>query len=194
MSLIQTGLIFLGSLPLVATALLAYQLMRNGQGALGKPTIKGWLFYPSKFIVALLLSFLFLACIFPAFFVHFPWLLQQEIPDVQKLLGLVFLLAGNLLLIPAYFSLSIFTRVGLPKGPHALQTKGIYKISRNPMYTSFFFFHTACFLLIPSLLVAGLIAFNLITHHVIILNEEKFLNSTFNGEYLSYRKTTARYL
>ena len=107
---------------------------------------------------------------------------------------LTILLGANLLVIPAYYSMSIFTRVGLPTGKHALQTNGVYQISRNPMYTSFFFFHIACFLLVPSLLLVPFMAFNLVTHHLIILKEEKFLANTFQEEYLDYKKGTARYL
>lgn len=194
MSLIQIGLASLSGFPILATLLLAYQLMRNGQGVLGKPTIASWPFYLTKLITGILIGCLFLASIQPSFFLYFPWLIQSEIPEVQKLLSMVSLLGGNLLLIPAYYSLSIFTRVGLPTKQHALQTDGIYKWSRNPMYTSFFFFHTACFLLVPSMLVAALIVFNLVTHHFIILNEERYLKETFGSDYLDYKKNTARYL
>ena len=194
MSLLQTGLIVFSGLPIVATALLGYQLLRNGQGAIGKPSITAWLFYFTKFTIAFLLLSLFLASLKEDFFHYFPWLIQNEIPEVQKLLGLVFVFAGNLLLVPAYYSLSIFTRMGLPTKEHALQTKGVYKISRNPMYTSFFFYYAACFLIMPSLLIAFLIALNLLTHHFIILNEEKYLTNSFPKDYTSYKENTARYL
>ncbi|MGQ7871244.1 methyltransferase family protein [Sunxiuqinia sp. sy24] len=192
--LIQLGLIFLSGFPLLSTALLAYQLLRNGQGAMGVPSITAWLFYPAKLTAGVLLFILFPASLSATFFDYFPWLIQHEVPEVQQLLSLIFLLAGNLLLIPAYYTMSIFTRVGLPTKDHALQTNGIYRISRNPMYTSFFFFFTACFLLIPSLLVAALGLFSLIIHHFIILSEEKFMASSFSSEYQTYQNQTARYL
>ena len=140
MNLIQVGLSILSGLPLVATLLLGYQLMRNGQGALGKPTINSFFFYLAKLSIAVLFGTLLIASIKADAFLNFPWLIQKDIPEVQKLLGLVFLLGGNLLLIPGYINLGIFTRVGLPKGKHALETDGVYRISRNPMYTSFLFF------------------------------------------------------
>ena len=194
MSLIQTGLIVFSGIPILATAFLGYQLMRNGQGAMGQPSIPAGLFYPTKAIIGLIFASLFISSIKPDFFLFFPWLIQNEIPEIQKLLSIIFLLGGNLLLIPAYYSLSIFTRVGLPTTEHALQTSGVYQISRNPMYASFFFFNTACFLLIPSLSLAIFMLFNLIAHHFIILNEEKFLTNTFKDQYLLYKKDTARYL
>jgi len=194
MTLLQIGLILLSGFPILSTALLAYQLLRNGQGAFGKPTISPWLFYPAKLVAGFLLIAVFWASAQSSFFSDFPRLVQQEIPEVQKLLALIFLLAGNLLMIPAYYSMSIFTRVGLPTKAHVLQKRGIYRISRNPMYTSFFFYFAACFLLIPSMIIAGLIFFCLIVHHFIILNEEQFLLKIFENEYAEYRKNTPRYL
>lgn len=194
MSLIQIGLIIFGGIPILGTIMLAYQLMRNGQGAIGKPTIQPFIFYSVKLSIVVLMSILFLACYKSQVFLLFPMLIQNEIPEVQKLLSLVLLLGGNLLLLPAYVSLSIFTRVGLPTGKHALETKGIYRISRNPMYTSFFFYSISCFLLVPSLLVAVIILFITITHHFIILKEEQFLVGLFSKQYLDYKSNTARYL
>lgn len=194
MQLLQAGLISLSFLPLISTLLLGYQLLRNGQGAWGKPTINKWVFFATKLAITLLLAGPAVASVFPNFFSYLPILIQSEIPDVQKLLALIFLLAGNLLLIPAYYTMSIFTRVGLPTRQHALQTSGVYKISRNPMYASFIFFNTACFLLIPCLPIAALIIFSLLAHHIIILREEQFLTSTFQQDYLDYKNQTARYL
>ncbi len=194
MTPLQVGLILLSGLPILSTAALAYQLLRNGQGALGTPTISPWLFYPAKLLTGFLMVALFWASLQPDFFVHFPRPIQLQMPEMQKLLSLVFILAGNLLLIPAYYSMSIFTRVGLPTKDHALQTKGIYRISRNPMYTSFLFYFAACFLLVPSVFMAVVILFCLVTHHFIILNEEKFLLKAFGNAYADYKKNTSRYL
>ena len=194
MNLLQIGLITLTGTPVLFTLLLGYQLLRNGQGAIGKPTLAPVLFYLAKSITVISFSLLFAEAIVPGTYQLFPWLIQPEIPDVQKLMALVFLLGGNLLLLPAYYSLSIFTRMGLPTSPHALHTEGAYRISRNPMYTSFFFFYAACFLLIPSLLLAGALIVSLVIHHQIILQEEKFLETAFPDEYPGYKAHTARYL
>lgn len=194
MSLMRLALTFTGSLPVVSVLLLGYQLFRNGQGIMGKPTLTPWLFFLTKLTVAVLFAILMAACISPGFFLKIPWLMQTEIPDVQQLMALIFLLAGNLFLIPALYTLSIFTRAGLPTSAHVLRTDGIYRISRNPMYVSFCFFFIACFLLVPSLLPALLIIFCLITHHFIIVNEERFLGKTFGDQYRSYKRRVAKYI
>ncbi len=194
MKLLQIGLAILSGFPIVATAALGYQLLRNGQGAFGKPTVSPVFFYSAKGIVALIFIILFFASVKNSFFQVFPLLIQNNIAESQKMLALVFMLAGNLLLIPAYYTLSIFTRVGLPTKQHALYTTGVYRISRNPMYTSFFFFFTSLFLLVPSVLLVLLMIYCLIAHYHIIKNEEQFLSHEFGEEYLSYKQNTARYL
>ena len=194
MDVIQILLVALTVLPILATILLGYQLLRNGQGALGKPTISPGLFYSAKIMIALVFTLLCIAGVKPDFFLFFPGLIQHEIPDIQRLMSMILLWTGNLFLIPAYYSMSIFTRVGLPTSGHTLRTSGIYRFSRNPMYFSFYFFYTACFLLVPSLLLLIMMTFSLILHHQIILNEEKFLTGLFRNKYLSYKEKVPRYL
>jgi len=194
MKLIQASLAVLSSLPVLATLLLGYQLIRNGQGVLGKPTLAPWLFFSAKTATGISFAILVAASVNPDFHCRLPWLIQDDIPAVQKLMSAIFLFAGNLFLIPAYYTLSIFTRIGLPESAHVLKTCGIYRISRNPMYLSFWFFFTACFLLAPSLLVVSLITFCLTAHHFVILNEERFMERLFGDQYLSYKSRVSRYL
>jgi protein-S-isoprenylcysteine O-methyltransferase Ste14 len=194
MQLIQFGLIVLSLIPTVTTLLLGYQIMRAGFSVKGKPTINGFLFYFAKATVGLVFALLIAASFMPVFFLKLPWLIQDDIVAVQKLMSLVFLLAGNLLLLPAYYTMSIFTRIGLPTNEHVLQTGGVYRISRNPMYTSFFFFFGACFLLTPSVLLGILMLLTLALHHRIIKKEEDYLASAFGEVYLKYKKSVARYL
>lgn len=194
MQLIQFGLIVLTLIPTIATLLLGYQTMRAGFRIMGRPTISAPFFYSAKAAIGIIFALLVLAAWLPKLFLQFPFLLQNDIAAVQKLLCLIFLLAGNLLLLPAYYTMSIFTRVGLPTSEHVLQTSGVYRVSRNPMYTSFLFFFPACFLLIPSLVLAIVIAFTLLVHHFIIRNEEVYLESAFGELYREYKNGVARYL
>ncbi|RKD91015.1 methyltransferase family protein [Mangrovibacterium diazotrophicum] len=194
MQFIQLGLIILSLVPTLATLLLAYQIMRAGFSALGKPSINSALFYYSKSVVALVFALLIIVSFFPGFFLAMPLLIQNDIAAVQKLMSMIFLFAGNILLLPAYYTMGIFTRVGLPTSEHVLQTEGVYRVTRNPMYTSFFFFFAAGFLLIPSILLAVLMLVALILHHRIIKKEEVYLKSAFGEVYLDYKSQVARYL
>lgn len=194
MNLIRFALVLLSAFPLFSTLLLGYQLFRNGQGAMGKPAIVPWLFFSAKITVAVLFAVLLAASLKPGLFLWFPWLIQNEVPAVQQLMSVLLLLAGNLFLIPAYFTMSIFTRVGLPNSPHVIKTGGIYRVTRNPMYLSFWFFFTACFLLVPSMLIAAPAFFCTVIHHFIILSEEQYMTGHFNDQYSDYRRHVPRYL
>ncbi len=194
MLLLHLALILLSVTPIVATFLVGYQTMRAGFALMGRPAIRPYLFYLAKAVIGLSFCCLSLAAIFPTSFSHYPLLIQNEIPDVQQLMCLIFLLSGNLLLLPAYYTMSIFTRVGLPVSEHVLQTEGVFHISRNPMYTSLIFFYTATFLLVPSLLLAALFILSLVLHHVIIKREEAYLEDHFGQVYLTYKNRVARYL
>ena len=67
MQLLQAGLILLSFLPLISTLLLGYQLLRNGQGAWGKPTINKWVFFATKLAITLLLAGPAVTSVFPKF-------------------------------------------------------------------------------------------------------------------------------
>ncbi len=77
----------------------------------------------------------------------------------------------------------------------SLQTKGIYSISRNPMYIGLLFVYTGIafikgnwwtFILIPLVI--------LIVNQLVIISEEKYLERAFWQEYLDYKDKVRRWL
>jgi protein-S-isoprenylcysteine O-methyltransferase Ste14 len=77
----------------------------------------------------------------------------------------------------------------------SLQTTGIYKFTRNPMYLSLLFLYLglACFLgnwwnllLLPILI--------LVVQQYVIIREEKYLLRRFGTEYLDYKSRVRRWL
>jgi protein-S-isoprenylcysteine O-methyltransferase Ste14 len=75
-----------------------------------------------------------------------------------------------------------------------LTTTGIYKFSRNPMYTSFNLLFLGEFLIFPNIgLLASLIVAG-VSFYIIILKEEKFLKSHYGKAYEDYCEKTRRYL
>lgn len=187
--------ILLTFLPLISTLLLSYQTMRAGFKFSGKSPLKSrTIYYIAKVIVAFSFGLTALASLFPNAYLVFPFNIQSEVPASQQLLAMIFLFAGNALLLSAQYELSIFTRVGLPTSAHALCTSGVYRWSRNPMYASLLFFFSACFMLNPSVEVAVLLSIGLIIHLPIIKAEEKYLAKEFGKEYAEYQKKTARFL
>jgi protein-S-isoprenylcysteine O-methyltransferase Ste14 len=89
--------------------------------------------------------------------------------------------------------MGIVTHIGLPVDKTELRTGGIYRISRNPMYSSFFFLNTATFLYLPSVLLLVVMVYGMVVHHFIILSEEKYLEKEFGNSYLNYKKQVPRY-
>jgi protein-S-isoprenylcysteine O-methyltransferase Ste14 len=193
MNWIDYCLAFLIGLPILATLVLGAFLTRNGKHAMGKPTIYPVFFYTGKFFLFIVWALFAMITIFPELRNHVPLLIQDQTPEVQKLLAAVFLIPANLILVPAYLSMGIVTHIGLPTGNHELRTSGIYRISRNPMYASFIFLNTATFLYLPSIFLLIVMLYGMIVHHFIILGEEKYLESEFGQEYRNYKSKVSRY-
>lgn len=101
--------------------------------------------------------------------------------------GLVIYIIGALMMVWAFLS---YGKAPLDK----TVTGGIYRISRNPMYT----FYSICIIgtIIASAslwLLILFIPFVLATHRV-ILGEERYCAETYGEPYMKYKKSTPRYL
>lgn len=184
----------LSIMPILATLVLGAFLAKDGRHAMGKPTIQPVFFYTGKFLLFSVWALFAVLAVFPDFRNVIPFQIQNQIPDVQRLLAVVFLIPANLIIVPAYLSMGLVTHIGLPEGKHQLRTGGIYSISRNPMYASFIFLNTATFLFIPSVLLLVVMIYGMIVHHFIILGEEKFLDGEFGDEYHTYKSKVPRYI
>lgn len=78
---------------------------------------------------------------------------------------------------------------------NSLQTKGIYTISRNPMYLGLLFLYTGIalikgnwwtFILIPLLIY--------VINQLIIIKEERYLERAFGQDYLNYKLKVRRWI
>lgn len=194
MNWIDFSLVVLISLPILATFILGFALMRNGKQAMGKPTIQPLFFYTAKFLLFGIWALFCVVSIFPQYRGLIPFLIQTEIPEVQKLLTAILLIPANLIIVPAYLSMGLVTHIGIPKTKHELRTSGIYHYSRNPMYFSFVFLNLATFLFLPSILLLAIMIYGMIVHHYIVLGEEKYLEQQFGEEYLQYKQEVPRYI
>lgn len=77
---------------------------------------------------------------------------------------------------------------------NGLSIKGLYKISRNPMYVAFFFYFLGCSLLTESLLLLFTLVIFQISVHYLILSEERWCIKEFGEAYKSYMNQVRRYL
>lgn len=120
---------------------------------------------------------------------------------------LVYLLLGRYRPAPAWLfcaGLAVYT-IGLvllavsvvnfaAPAKSGISQKGLYRLSRNPMYLAYFIFFTGCALIAQSPLLFGLTVVFQTAAHWIILAEERWCTQHFGEEYLSYMKKVRRYL
>lgn len=77
---------------------------------------------------------------------------------------------------------------------NGINLKGLYQVSRNPMYVAYFIYFLGCTVLTQSwILFAILIVFQ-ISAHWIILSEERWCMKEFGQEYISYMNKVRRYI
>lgn len=74
-----------------------------------------------------------------------------------------------------------------------LNTNGIYKFSRNPMYVSYSIYFISIALLSKSLILLIMIIMFQVSSHWIILAEERWCISSFGEMYMQYMKKVKRY-
>lgn len=87
-----------------------------------------------------------------------------------------------------------YTKMGLPhKDEIKLQTGGIYRLSRNPMYFGLYLLALASVLYVPNPLNLVALLTGVIIHHQIIMREENYLEQNFGKQWLAYKSRVRRY-
>lgn len=86
------------------------------------------------------------------------------------------------------------TRVGLPDEATEFKTHGLYRLSRNPIYTGLFAACVGSCLLVPHWLNIGSSIGAVLLHHRIVLAEERFLDGRFGRRWREYRARVSRYV
>jgi len=76
---------------------------------------------------------------------------------------------------------------------NGLNLKGLYHVSRNPMYVAYLIYFLGCVLLTQSLILLALLIVFQVSAHWIILSEERWCVKKFGGEYMNYMKKVRRY-
>lgn len=110
--------------------------------------------------------------------VDFSWLFYAG--AVIYLLGLVFCAA-------TIINFAVPSQEGL-------NTNGLYRISRNPMYVSYFMIFAGCALMTESLILGGIVMLFILSSHWIILAEERWCIEKFGEAYKRYMEQARRYL
>lgn len=71
---------------------------------------------------------------------------------------------------------------------------GMYRISRNPMYITYFVYFLGCALLTQSIILFLLLCIFQLSSHWIILSEERWCIEKYGKEYIQYMKKVRRYI
>lgn len=117
-------------------------------------------------------------------------------PEVIRLFGIVFNIAGLILLIWVHRALGQHWSMMLELGyEHRLITKGPYSHVRHPMYTFFYIMVISTALISANLFVGlfGILAWTLL-YVVRVEDEEAMLLEQFGDEYQEYMERTGRLL
>jgi len=86
-----------------------------------------------------------------------------------------------------------FINFGKPS-EQGINTHGLYKYSRNPIYVAFFIYLLGCVLITQSLILLALLIVYQTSVHWIVLSEERWCIQQFGNEYIQYMKRVRRYL
>ena len=77
---------------------------------------------------------------------------------------------------------------------NGINLKGLYRVSRNPIYVAYFIYFLGCVLLTYSLILLILLIIYQVSAHWIILSEERWCVKEFGEKYIEYMKKVRRYI
>lgn len=123
--------------------------------------------------------------------IHVPAITELSIP---KQLAIFLAFTSIVLIAISLINLGSATRLGLPLESTKFKTKGLYKISRNPMYIAFNLLSLSAILFIGNFIVLVLGTYSIFIYHLIIQGEETFLEARFGEKYCAYKNKVRRYI
>lgn len=153
----------------------------------GDAPINKKLFYSSKYAIMLLWA----AAVAQSWGVD---LSCVDRPSAVKWAAMCLWYGGFALLFIGRLGLAEAFRIGSPQESTALKTRGLFCLSRNPMYVGVYstLLAATLYTMNPAVLAIG--AFVIAVHHKIVLAEEQYLHKAFGGEYADYCRRVRRYL
>ena len=152
----------------------------------------------SDFLLIPPLLLLIYAAISPSLSLPFPKILIKSLSE-SLLLSWIGVFSNIFGLVCFALSLKAFGnsfRIGIDnKQPDKLITHGVFAISRNPIYVSFFFIFSGLTLIYLNIVsIVMLTCFFVPLIHRQVLREEKFMKKHYSEQYTEYYKKVRRYL
>jgi len=116
------------------------------------------------------------------------------LPVARQYIVVLLILIGIAFTIPAFLNLGSRNSFGLSDESEGLQTTGIYRISRNPMYLGFYLVTLASLVAVPHWINIGCGLLGMYIHHRIALVEEQVLLEQYTDAYEDYKRRVRRYI
>ena len=117
-----------------------------------------------------------------------------QVPRPARWLALGLWVAGFAVLLAGRLELGRSFRIGRPRERTEMQTGGLFRVSRNPMYLGVFATLIASVVYTMNPVVLVVAALVIAAHHRIVLAEEQHLQAAFGEAYLAYCRQVRRYL
>lgn len=118
----------------------------------------------------------------------------NSVSTALRLTGVVVAGLGTIIFITAMLTMQDSWRAGIAeKDSTNLVTKGIYQISRNPAFLGFDLIYIGLCMAFFNVVLLMISLWGIVMMHLQILEEEKFLSTTFGAEYEAYRTRVGRY-
>lgn len=112
-----------------------------------------------------------------------------------KVAGVILISGGLVVFILAFFNFGDSWRVGVDyETPGALVTRGVFSLTRNPIYVFINSWFIGTFLINGTVLFLVFAVLAIAAQHWQILREEEFLKKRYGEPYERYRQKTPRYL
>lgn len=119
----------------------------------------------------------------------------SRLPAGARLAGFCIGLLGDAIFLLSVLCMRDSWRAGIPdRDKTELVTTGIYRFSRNPAFLGFDLMYIGVLLMYANLLTLAFSAFAIAMLHLQILQEERYLASTFGAPYREYCRRVFRYL
>lgn len=119
----------------------------------------------------------------------------NHMPTSARFTGFCLGLLGDLIFLLAVLQMKDSWRAGIPdQDKTKLVTAGIYRFSRNPAFLGFDFMYLGVMLMYFNGLTVLFTIYAVVMLQLQILQEEKYLSTTFGEEYQAYQKQVFRYL
>jgi protein-S-isoprenylcysteine O-methyltransferase Ste14 len=168
-------------------ALQFMRLRNSGSELLGTPTIEKLYFYSGKIAIFSTWALFIVKAISPR-------LGYIYLPASLSWIAVGLLYFGILILSISSINLGKSLKIGLPGEATTLQTKGLYRLSRNPIYTGVHMIAIASCIYFPDLINISFTIYGIYIHHKIIKQEESFLEERFGNSWLLYSARVSRYI